>query len=389
MIPYARQSISDGDIESVVNTLKSDFLTQGLVVPKFEFEVCKYTNTKFGVAVNSGTSALHIACLSLGLKKGDRLWTSPITFVASANCGIYCDAFVDFVDIDSDTWNISISKLKKKLKWADENNKLPTILVAVHFAGLSCNMREIQELSQKYNFSVIEDACHALGGRYENNPIGSCQYSDISVFSFHAIKSITTGEGGIAVTNNKALANRMKLLCNHGITRDQGSMAHEPDGPWYYEQVDLGFNYRMTEFQAALGKSQLKRVDQFIERRNKIAKLYSKKLRNLPLSIQKYDNKDFYSACHLFVVRLNLNDIEKTHKQVFTEMRGMGIGVNLHYIPVHMQPYYQNLGFKKGEFPEAELYYKEALSLPIYPDLRDEELEYVFKSLQNAVKGGD
>jgi UDP-4-amino-4,6-dideoxy-N-acetyl-beta-L-altrosamine transaminase len=386
MIPYARQSISNADIKAVTNALISDFITQGSIVIKFESKVCKYVGVKHGVAVNSGTSALHMACLSLGLQSGDILWTSPITFVASANCGIYCNASVDFVDIDPDTWNISIEELKKKLLLASKSNKLPSILVVVHFSGLSCNMKEIKKLSKKYNFFVIEDGCHAFGGRYENDFIGSSRYSDISVFSFHAIKSITTGEGGIAVTNSKSIADRMMLLRSHGITRDTGNMINSMDVPWYYEQIDLGFNYRMTEFQAALGCSQLKRVDQFIVKRNRIVKLYYNLLKDLPLSMQVYDNKDYYSACHLFVVRLDLNKIDKTHEQIFKEMRVLGIGVNLHYIPIHMHPYYKNMGFKEGDFPKAESYYKETLSLPIYPDLSRKEVEFVSISLINVIK---
>lgn len=383
MIPYGRQHITDEDIQAVVDVLKSDFLTQGPVVPAFERAVCDYTGAKYGVAVNSGTAALHIACLALGLSKGDWLWTTPITFVASANCGLYCGAKVDFVDIDPVTWNISIDRLKEKLEKAKLENRLPKVIVAVHLSGLPCDMESIQLLSRKYGFSVIEDACHAIGSKYQNQPVGNCRYSDITVFSFHPVKTMTTGEGGMAVSNKKELAEKMMLLRSHGITRDSNKMTHRPDGSWYYQQITLGFNYRMTDFQAALGISQLKRLDKFIARRHDIADKYSDLLGNLPLQLPQPITGS-YSALHLFVVRVESSS--KSHQQIFDHMREQGIGVNIHYIPVHIQPYYQNMGFSEGDFPEAESYYREAISLPLFPGLTEKEQDQVVSVLKSAIK---
>ena len=385
MIPYGRQNISDDDIQAVVDVLRSDFLTQGPIVSNFENAVCDYVNSKYGVAVNSGTSALHIACLSLGLTSGDWLWTTPITFVASANCGLYCGAQVDFVDIDPDSWNISIEQLTKKLKLAKKENKVPKILVAVHLCGLPCDMEDIYKLSQEYGFHVIEDACHAIGGRYQNSPIGDCQYSDITVFSFHPVKTITTGEGGMAVTNNKKLAEKMVLLRSHGITRDPELMTSTPDGPWYYQQVELGFNYRMTDLQAALGISQLKRLDQFVAKRHEIAQKYDDFLSELSLQLPNRDD-DKYSGMHLYVIRVKRNQTNKTHRQIFEFLRNKGIGVNLHYIPVHTQPYYKEMGFKCGDFQEAEAYYEEAISLPMFPDLTEENIEIVVTAVSESLQ---
>src|SRR5690554_3557585 len=353
MIPYGRQNITQDDIDAVVEVLRSDFLTQGPVVEQFEQSVAEHVGAGYGVAVNSATSALHLACLSLELGRGDWLWTSPITFVASANCGLYCGAQVDFVDIDPKTYNLCPKALEAKLIEAKRNGKLPKVLVPVHFSGQPCDMQAIHALSQQYGFKIIEDASHAIGGKYQNEFIGNCHYSDITVFSFHPVKIITTAEGGIALTNGDALAEKMNLYRSHGVTRDTNLMTHEPDGPWYYQQVELGYNYRMTELQAALGISQMQRLDEFVAQRHALAKRYDELLADLPI-ILPWQHADSYSGLHLYVIRLRLNQISKTHLQVFEELRAAGIGVNLHYIPVHMQPYYQNMGFKAGDFPETE-----------------------------------
>ena len=358
-------------------------MTQGECVPAFEAAVCAYTGSSYAVAVNSGTSALHLACRALDLGPGDILWTSPITFVASANCALYCGAEVDFVDIDSKTFNLSVELLADKLKAAEKNGRLPKIIVPVHLCGLSCNMEAIKELSTQYGFSIIEDACHAIGGSYKGAHIGSCEFSDITVFSFHPVKSITTGEGGMAVTNNDSLAEKMALLCSHGITRNKDKMTKEPDGPWYYQQVDLGYNYRMTDFQAALGKSQLKRLDGFVSRRNEIASYYDESISNFPVKPQLRP-ATCRSGMHLYVIRLQRDHLKKTYVQIFKELRAEGVGVSLHYIPVHTQPWYQEMGFKNGDFPNAENYYQEAISLPMYPDLKDEEAIEVVDKLRRG-----
>ncbi len=383
MIPYGRQSISDDDIKAVVDVLKSDYLTQGPVVPEFEKSICKYTGASYAVAVNSGTSALHIACLSLGLGKGDWLWTSSISFVASANCGIYCGARVDFIDIDPITWNISIDKLKHKLIYAKKHNKLPKIIVVVHLSGLPCDLAEIYKLSKEYGFYVIEDACHAIGSRYNNNNIGSCKYSDITVFSFHPVKVMTTGEGGMATTNIINLANKMRILRTHGITRDPDLMTHDPDGEWYYQQIDLGFNYRMTDIAAALGISQLLRLDSNIKKRHEIVRFYNKALSSLPLMLP-YSDVSRYSSCHLYIVRIK--NKKKLYSEIFELLTNFGIGVNKHYIPIHTQPFYKNFGFKSGDFPESESYYREAISLPIFPDLTKKEQESVISAVSKALE---
>ncbi|MDH5325761.1 MAG: UDP-4-amino-4,6-dideoxy-N-acetyl-beta-L-altrosamine transaminase [Gammaproteobacteria bacterium] len=384
MIPYGRQHISDEDIESVVRVLKSDFLTQGEAVPQFEKSVKEYTGSKYSVAVNSGTSALHISCLALGVGRGDWVWTSPITFVASANCALYCGANIDFVDIDSVTCNISVELLRKKLIKSSKTNSLPKVLVTVHFSGLSCDMKEIYSLSKEYGFHVIEDACHALGGKYLDKPIGSCEFSDIAVFSFHPVKSITTGEGGMAVTNNEQLFDKMCLLRSHGITRDLNIMTESSHGPWYYEQIHLGYNYRMTDIQAALGESQLNRLDEFIMRRHSLANRYDEMLEGLPIRCP-YRPSDSYSGMHLYVIRLDLKSMNKSHKDVFMQLRSLGISVNLHYIPVHTQPYYRELGFKKGDYPAAETYSQEAISLPMFPGLKEDEQDKVITALKQSV----
>lgn len=370
MIPYGRQSISEADIQAVLDILHSDYLTQGPAVPAFEEAVAKYCNAKYAIAVNSATSALHIACMALGVGKGDILWTSPITFVASANCALYCGAHVDFVDIDPRTYNLSVEKLQAKLEWADKNGKLPKVVIPVHLAGQSCDMQDIYDLSKKYGFKIIEDASHAIGGRYKKDPIGSCKFSDIAIFSFHPVKIITTGEGGMAVTNNAELADSMKLLGSHGITRDESKMTQAADGPWYYEQIGLGFNYRMTDFQAALGLSQLNQIDYFVEKRREIANTYNQRLGVLPLKTP-WQHSDGYSAYHLYVVRLDLSRINSSHKHIFENLRSLSIGVNLHYIPVYRQPFYKQYGFNPADFPESEKYYAEAISLPIYPGLTE------------------
>lgn len=384
MIPYGRQNISEEDIQAVVEVLRSDFLTQGPMVPEFEKVICEYTGARYAVSVNSATSGLHLACLALGLGKGDWLWTTPITFVASANCGLYCGASVDFVDIDPLTWNICVKELKLKLIQAKQESRIPKVLVAVHLCGLPCDMEQIYELSREYGFRVIEDAAHAIGGKYFGQPIGSGQYSDITVFSFHPVKTITTGEGGMTLTNDKKFADKMELLRSHGITRDPDKMTSKPRGSWYYEQVDLGFNYRMTDLQAALGISQLRRLDEFVSQRHKIADRYDEILSNLPLQLP-VRSPDKYSGLHLYVVRIKDSEVKNNHRKVFESLREQGIGVNLHYIPVHTQPYYKNIGFKVGDYLQAESYYSEAISLPMFPDLTEIEQDKVVNALKKAL----
>ncbi|MCG7496840.1 UDP-4-amino-4,6-dideoxy-N-acetyl-beta-L-altrosamine transaminase [Vibrio sp. Of7-15] len=387
VIPYGKQDISQQDIESVLDVLNSDFLTQGPQVPAFEKALVEHTGANHAFAVNSATSALHIACLALGLGQGDWLWTSPITFVASANCGLYCGAQVDFVDIDSDTYNMCPKRLEDKLIKAKAENKLPKIVVPVHLCGQPCDMAAIGKLAKEYGFKVIEDASHAIGGRYQSQPIGNCEHSDITVFSFHPVKIVTTAEGGAALTNQKALADKMALLRSHGVTRDPELMRGESHGGWYYQQVDLGFNYRMTELQAALGVSQMKRLENFVAARHKLADGYNEKLADLPL-VLPYQLPNTYSGLHLFVIRLRLDEIDLTHSQVFDALRERGIGVNLHYIPVHTQPYYQDMGFVEGDFPESEHYYREAISLPMFHGMSEEQQDKVVQTLTDILRGG-
>ena len=364
--------------------LQSDYLTQGPAVPLFEQIVSTHVGAKHALAVNSATSALHIACMALDLGPGDWLWTTPVTFVASANCGLYCGAQVDFVDIDPQTYNLCPIALEAKLKKTKAEGKLPKVLVPVHLCGQPCDMESIYALSQKYGFKIIEDASHAIGGKYKGEFIGNCRYSDITVFSFHPVKIITTAEGGMALTNSDELAHKMALLRSHGITRDTAHMTHAPDGPWYYQQIDLGYNYRMTELQAALGVSQMQRLDAFVARRHQLAQRYDQLLASLPVT-PPWQHPDSYSGLHLYVVRLQLDKINKTHRQVFEALREQGIGVNLHYIPVHTQPHYQRMGHKVGDYPQAEQYYAEAISLPVYQTLSDSQQDQVVAVLQKAL----
>ncbi len=383
-IPYGRQDISDADIQAVAAVLRSDFLTQGPVVPAFEKAVAEYCDARHAIAVNSATSALHIACLALGVGAGDYVWTSPITFVASANCARYCGAEVDFVDIDPRTYNISVLRLEEKLVQAAAAGKLPKVVIPVHLCGQPCEMEAIHALSLKFGFRIIEDASHAIGGRYKGKPIGNCRYSDITVFSFHPVKIITTGEGGMALTNDPELHNHMARLRSHGITRDPAEMTQAPDGPWYYQQIELGFNYRMTDIQAALGLSQIQRLDHFVAKRHDLAKNYNELFKKCPVTTP-WQHEDSYSGLHLYVVRLKLGGINASHREVFERLRVAGIGVNLHYIPVYRQPYYARLGFNPGDFPEAERYYAEAISLPMYPALMKEQQIEVVQRLTTPI----
>jgi UDP-4-amino-4,6-dideoxy-N-acetyl-beta-L-altrosamine transaminase len=381
MIPYGRQDITQADIDAVVTVLRSDYLTQGPQVPLFEQTVASHVGAKHALAVNSATSALHIACMALGLGPGDWLWTSPVTFVASANCALYCGAQVDFVDIDPRTFNLCPQALERKLQLAQQQGKLPKVVVPVHLCGQPCDMAAIHALSQQYGFKIIEDASHAIGGRYLGEFIGNGRFSDITVFSFHPVKIITTAEGGMAMTNSEELAHKMALLRSHGITRDTAHMTHEPDGPWYYQQIDLGYNYRMTELQAALGVSQMTRLDDYVASRHALARRYDTLLADLPLTIP-WQHPDSYSGLHLYVVRLKLDKITKTHRKVFEALREHGIGVNLHYIPVHTQPHYQRMGFKPADFPESQSYYAQAISLPMYQSLTEDQQDRVVAVLK-------
>ena len=378
MIPYGRQDINQADIDAVIDVLRSDFLTQGLFVPKFEESVIAYCGASYAVAVNSATSALHIACLALGLESGDWLWTTPITFVASANCALYCGAQVDFIDIDPYTYNLSTADLAEKLIQAEKVGKLPKIVVPVHLCGQACDMAAIYALSQQYGFKIIEDASHAIGGRYKNMAIGNCHYSDITIFSFHPVKIITTGEGGMALTNNAELASRMRRYRSHGITSDISQMKSMPsDEIWNYQQIQLGFNYRMTDIQAALGISQMVRLDEFVERRHSIAHRYNNELVGLPL-LTPWQHPDSYSSYHLYPIRIKLGSAQR---YVYDALQMAGINVNLHYIPVYRQPYYELMGFKLGYCPESEKYYKETISLPIYPAMHERQQEQVISVL--------
>ena len=381
MIPYGRQDISQEDINAVIDVLKSDFLTQGPVVLAFEKAVSDYCQSKYAFAVNSATSALHIACLALRVGKGDLVWTSPITFVASANCALYCGADVDFVDIDPFTYNMSVKALEEKLIKAEQLGRLPKVIIPVHLAGQSCEMNKIHDLSKKYGFHIIEDASHAIGGKYENKAIGCCQYSDITVFSFHPVKIITTGEGGMCLTNDSNLAILLNRYRSHGIVRHPGEMTHMPDGPWYYQQIELGYNYRMTDIQAALGLSQMSRLDDFVAARHAVAKRYNDLLIEDWLELP-WQHPDTYSGLHLYIIRVKKNKIGITHRQLFEKLRNAGILVNLHYIPVYKHPYYEAIGYDKQEFPNAEAYYSEAISIPMFATFTESELQFVVDAIK-------
>jgi len=398
MIPYGRQDIDADDIRAVVEVLQSDFLTQGSAVPAFESSVIAHCGAAHAVAVNSATSALHLACLALGVGEGDLVWTSPITFVASANCARYCGASVDFVDIDPDTYNLSVAVLAQKLEEAEKAGRLPKVVIPVHLCGQSCDMAAIHALGQRFGFRIIEDASHAIGGKYQGMPVGGCRFSDITVFSFHPVKIITTGEGGMALTNDPVLAAKMARLRSHGITRDpsefigfsdfqsSGFSLHVSEaGPWYYQQQDLGFNYRMTDIQAALGLSQMRRLEEFVARRVRISQRYDEMLTGLPLATP-FQRTDASSAWHLYVIRLRLDRCKMSHADSFRALRAAGIGVNLHYIPVYLQPYYRNLGFAAKHCPEAERYYDEAISLPMFSGLTEDQQAEVVRSTKSVLQ---
>ena len=384
MIRYGQQDITQADIDAVIDVLRSVNLTQGPAITRFEQSVMDETGARHAVAVNSATSALHIACLALDLGPGDWLWTTPNTFVASSNCALYCGAQVDFVDIDPATWNLSPAALEEKLVRAEREGRLPKIVVPVHLTGQPCDMAAIHALGQKYGFRIIEDASHAIGGRYRGEPIGNGRYSDITVFSFHPVKIVTTAEGGMALTNDDDLATRLGLFRSHGITRDPALMTQAMDGPWYYQQVALGYNYRMTDMQATLGVSQMTRLHRYVARRHEIAARYQRLLADLPVTLP-WQHPDSYSAWHLYVIRLQTDRMRATHREVFEALRARDIMVNLHYIPVHTQPYYQKMGFRPGDFPQAEQYYREAISMPMHPVLTDAEQDFVVDVLREAI----
>jgi len=387
MIPYGKQSISEEDIQSVVDVLRSDFITQGPAVVNFEKSISDYTGAKYAVAVCNATAALHLSCLALGVGKGDIAWTSPNTFVASANCALYCGADVDFVDIDEKTYNMSVVKLEEKLIEADKNGRLPKVVIPVHFAGQSCDMKKIHELSQKYGFKIIEDASHAIGGRYDNQPVGSCRYSDITVFSFHPVKIITTGEGGMAVTNDAALYEKISRLRSHGITRDEKLMIGDSQGPWYYQQIELGYNFRITDIQAALGASQMKRLDEFVLRRNQISAMYGIGFQKKPLLNVPVVSDFAYSAYHLYVLRIKFQEKELSRRDFVERLKQKGILTQVHYIPVYQQAYYmERYRFSPEMFPATEQYYKEAVSIPMYPSMTDDEVQYVTENIIDSVK---
>lgn len=381
MIYYGHQHITEKDIQAVERVLYSDWLTQGPAIEAFEKKVANYCGAKYAVAVTNATSALHIACKAAGLGEGDVLWTSPITFTASANCGRYCGADVDFVDIDDKTYNMSVAELRHKLETAV---KKPKVVIPVHLAGQSCYMEAIKALADEYGFKIIEDASHATGADYKNTKVGSCRYSDMTVFSFHPVKIVTTGEGGIVLTNNKELYEKLKLYRSHGITRDSDLMTQEADGPWYYQQIELGFNYRMTDMQAALGCSQMDSLDEFVARRRYLVKRYNEKLKNLPLRTP-YQDEATNPSWHIYIIRVDFTKVKLSKKEIFARMRDRGIVLNLHYIPVHTQPYYRKLGFQKGDFPVSEKYYEEAITLPLYYDLTDEQQDEVIEALKEVL----
>ncbi len=386
MIPYGRQEIDQADIQAVVNVLRSDFLTQGPVVPAFENAVAKYCNARYAVAVNSATSALHLACVVLNVGPGDKVWTTPLTFVASANCALYCGASVDFVDVDPNTYNICTTRLAEKLEAAEQAGALPKVVIPVHLTGQPCDMKAIHDLSLRYGFKVIEDASHAIGGKYLHEPIGNCRYSAITVFSFHPVKIITSAEGGMALTNDEDLAGKMRLLRSHGITTSLPEMKEQAaDEIWNYQQIALGWNYRMTDLQAALGLSQLARLDQFVSQRHQIATRYDGLLEALPIK-RPWQHPNSYSSYHLYVIRLDRSRSTKTQRYVYDAMRASGILVNLHYVPVYRQPYFERMGFVAGYCPQAEAYFEEALSIPMYPSLDSRQQELVVAELGKVLE---
>ncbi|MGJ8681846.1 UDP-4-amino-4,6-dideoxy-N-acetyl-beta-L-altrosamine transaminase [Paraglaciecola sp.] len=382
MLPYGKHSVDQSDIDAVVDVLRNQFLTQGAVVPQFEQALCDYTKSKFSIAVNSGTSGLHIACLAAGIGKGDIVWTVPNSFVASANCALYCGGNIDFVDIDRVTRNIDVSKLEQKLESANKQNNLPKALIVVHFSGLSCDMLNIRALTEKFGVLLIEDAAHALGGSYQNSKIGSCEYSDMTVLSFHPVKSITSAEGGAVLTNSQELHSQLVLYSKHGVTRDPNLMSGESHGPWYYQQIELGYNYRMSDIHAALGLSQLQKIDNFIQKRRALASNYQHELAGLPIDLPLESGLDD-SAWHLYMIELK----QHSRKDIFEKFHAQKIGVNVHYIPIHLQPYYQKLGFKLGDFPVAEQFYENALTLPLFPDMTSAEQKKVVDVLHEILHG--
>lgn len=381
MIPYGRQNITQADIDAVTAVLRSDFLTQGPAVPAFESAVKAATGAAHALAMNSATSALHVACAALGLGPGDWLWTSPISFVASSNCALYCGAKVDFVDIDPLSFNLCPDALEARLAQAEREGRLPKVLVPVHLCGQSCDMARIGALARRYGIKVIEDASHAIGGHYLGQPVGNCAHSDVVVFSFHPVKIITTAEGGMALTNDPVLAARMERLRSHGITRDPLAMTHAPDGPWYYQQIDLGWNYRMTDVQAALGTSQMRRLSEAVDQRHRHAAAYDEALAGLALTTP-WQDPDSRSALHLYVVQLT---DPRRRRAVFEGLRARGIGVNVHYIPIHLQPYYHAMGFAPGDFPRAEAYYDRAISLPMFAQMTEAQRDTVVAAVRAEV----
>ena len=385
MIPYGRQNVTDEDINAVVDALKSDYLTQGPKLPEFETKFAQTIGAEYAFAVNSATSALHLACVALGLSVGDILWTSAISFVASSNCAIYCGAVVDFVDIDVDTINICVNSLQLKLEIADKLGRLPKVLVVVHMCGTPANMEAIHQLSLTYGFKIVEDASHAIGARYNGTKIGDCRYSDIAVFSLHPVKIITTGEGGILTTNNQKIAENVALCRSHGITRDPDLFENDAHGPWYYEQITLGYNYRLTEIQAALGISQLNRLEEIVSKRNSIHLHYKDLLSRLPLFHQKI-SEGTTSSMHLHILQVDLNEVDVSRKQIFSKLQSLGVGVNVHYMPIVMQPYYRNLGFNLANYPNAELYYSRCFTIPLFPELTDDQQKYVANSVKLALE---
>jgi UDP-4-amino-4,6-dideoxy-N-acetyl-beta-L-altrosamine transaminase len=380
MIPYGKHLVNEDDVDAVVEVLRNQFLTQGTVVPKFEQALCEYTGANHCVAVNSATSGLHVACLAAGVAVGDSVWTVPNSFVASANCALYCGATIDFVDIDPFTRNIDISALETKLQHAATQNRLPKALIVVHFSGLSCEMQTIQKLTQLYSIVLIEDAAHGLGGSYQQSKIGSCVYSDMSVLSFHPVKSITSAEGGAVLTNQSQLYQKLQLFAKHGVTKDPSQYQGESHGPWYYQQLELGYNYRLSDLHAALGLSQLSKLDVFIQKRSRLAKVYDNALADLPLKLP-VEEPQFKSAWHLYMVEL----IQHDRQHVYQQLHDKGVGVNVHYIPIHLQPYYQQLGFKQGDFPVSEHFYQNALTLPLFPSLTDIEQAKVIAVLHEVL----